>query len=128
MHYEHYSLIDKAKWPFTWFKPVELACNDNGSLFVDEDAVQRLDNLRKLIKKPIFINSAYRNPIYNAKVGGAPMSMHKFGRAFDISLKNHNKFELERLAKQVGFTGFGYYKRFLHIDTGRKRFWGKRWD
>ena len=46
-----------------------------------------LDPLRELIKKPILVNSWYRNPVYNAQVGGAKNSQHTFGEAADIVVK-----------------------------------------
>ena len=127
MFYDSYENVNLNTWPSRYFKPKELASKGDGSLLVDFEALARLEYLRQLIGKPLYINSAYRDPIHNARVGGAPMSMHKFGKAFDISIKNVDKFELERLAKQVGFTGFGYYNTFLHVDTGRARWWGKKW-
>lgn len=129
--YEHYSLInthDPLEWPYLWFTPQELASKGDGSLLVVHDAILKLDDLRGAIGKPIIVSSAYRDPIHNAKVGGAPMSMHKFGRAFDIKLHNHDRAFLARKAEDVGFTGFGFYNSFLHVDTGRKRWWGKKWE
>ena len=37
---------------------------------------------------------------------------------------------MERLAKEIGFMGFGYYRTFLHIDIRRTPAqWGKeKWD
>ena len=46
-----------------------------------------LDPLRELVKKPILVNSWYRNPVYNAKVGGAKNSQHTLGEAADIVVK-----------------------------------------
>tara|TARA_R110000824_G_C15194812_1_gene675151 strand:- start:613 stop:786 length:174 start_codon:yes stop_codon:yes gene_type:complete len=56
------------------------------------------------------------------------MSLHVQGKAADIAIVGQDKKLIERLAKQVGFTGFGYYRTFLHIDLGRPRWWGKKWD
>ena len=126
MFYNHYRDIPKSEWNYKYFTPKEIASKGDNSLLVNGDSLARLDILRDLIGKPLYINSGYRDPIHNARVGGAPMSMHKYGRAFDISIKNVDKFELERLAKKVGFTGFGYYNTFLHVDTGRSRWWGKK--
>lgn len=44
-----------------------------------------LDPLRDLYGKPIHINSAYRSPIVNSKVGGASTSQHVKGEAADIT-------------------------------------------
>ncbi|TAE34641.1 MAG: DUF882 domain-containing protein [Alphaproteobacteria bacterium] len=137
MFFEHYSLIPTNGWQYRYFTPRELASKGDGSLLVNQDAISRLERMREIIGKPLIITSAYRDPIHNAKVGGAPMSMHRFGRAFDISLRtfhpidgrnvelNHNREQLYHAALTAGFTGFGFYATFLHIDTGRRRHWGK---
>ncbi|ANS04747.1 hypothetical protein [uncultured Mediterranean phage] len=53
--------------------------------------------------------------------------MHLFGQAADISIVGRDKHGLKRLAEFEGMTGFGHYRTFLHMDTGRPRFWGE-WD
>jgi len=126
MYYSHFSDSGK-EWALEYFSPVELASNGDGSLKLDIEAGLKLDCLREMMGSPLIVNSAYRDPIYNAKVGGAPMSLHKFGKAFDISIIGIDKFELSKNAKIVGFTGFGYYNSFLHVDTGKPRQWGKIW-
>ncbi len=127
MLYRHYTHIKEQDWPYRFFRPSELACKGNRSLLVNHDAITRLENLRRMIGRPIIITSAYRSPHHNATVGGAPMSLHKSGRAFDVVLSGHDRHLLVDAAKTVGFAGFGYYQHFLHIDTGRIRFWGKTW-
>ena len=114
-------------WPIKYFKPPEIACRGTGEIFVNIDALAKLDYLRSLMNKPLRINSAYRSHYHNARIGGAPFSAHSLrggASAFDINLGEHDKSELIRVAKRVGFTGFGVnYKSFLHIDCGRKRSW-----
>ena len=46
-----------------------------------------LDPLREFIRKPITINSWYRSPEYNKKVGGAKNSQHTQGEAADFVIK-----------------------------------------
>ena len=122
--WSHWSLVDPAEWRWENFSPAELASNGDGSLVVVGYALDILQELRTLMGQPLTINSAYRDPIYNAVVGGAPLSRHKVGDAFDVSIVGLDKWQLEGLAKQVGFEGFGYYNSFLHLDTGGFRSWG----
>jgi uncharacterized protein YcbK (DUF882 family) len=57
-------------------------------------------------------------------VGGGVRSRHKVGDAFDISLRTvKDKTRLISSARRAGFTGLGYYQTFLHVDTGRARWW-----
>lgn len=122
--YNHWSDIPKGLWRWRSFQPQEIASKGNGSIIVDENALDKLQAMRDLVGKPFRITSAYRDPFHNAKVGGSPLSMHKTGKAFDISLGGHDKQGLIAAAKSVGFTGLGVnYKTFLHVDTGRKRTW-----
>jgi zinc D-Ala-D-Ala carboxypeptidase len=43
-----------------------------------------LEEVRKVLGKPVMINSAYRGPEVNAKVGGSKASQHMVGCAADI--------------------------------------------
>jgi uncharacterized protein YcbK (DUF882 family) len=45
---------------------------------------QNLQVLRDEVKRPIRINSGYRSPQHNRKVGGATKSRHVVGDAADI--------------------------------------------
>ena len=66
----------------------------------------------------------YFKPYEIAKVGGAPLSSHLKGHAFDVKLGGRDKEVIHRIAKQCGFTGFGLkYNTFIHIDMGRRREW-----
>ena len=124
VRYSHWSSVPSVEWPYLFFKPVELASKGDGSLLANHPAIQKLEALRRLLGKPVIINSAYRDPIHNARVGGAPMSRHKKGDAFDIALKSQSKQQLIQFAKQAGFTGFGInYRSFVHVDCGPERSW-----
>jgi uncharacterized protein YcbK (DUF882 family) len=74
--------------------------------------------------------SGYRSPVTNALLhanseGVAVHSLHIEGKAIDICVPGRNLAQLRgaALAQQAG--GVGYYPRsgFVHIDTGRVRFW-----
>lgn len=123
--YDHYTKVPKDKWYYKDFSPREIASKGNGSIIVHHEALRKLQIARTIIGKPFTINSAYRDPLHNARVGGAPLSSHKFGHAFDISILNQDKHELLEVCKHVGFTGFGFYEEFLHVDCGKPRTWGK---
>lgn len=81
-----------------------------------------LEAMRLDVARPVRVLSGHRCALHNARVGGAPRSEH-LKLAADISLRGHDPSALRDAAKQAGFTGFGYYSTFLHIDMGRPRVW-----
>ena len=124
MIYEHY-LDAEDEW--TWgpyFSPKEIACRGTGELLVNPQALDILLRARLLADRPFHILSAYRSPVHNAFVGGAPKSAHKDGIAFDISLRGHDRYTLFKQCRDAGFGSFGKYNTFLHVDTRKGRQWG----
>jgi uncharacterized protein YcbK (DUF882 family) len=123
--------VPRHKWPWEHFTPFEMRCKGSGKVGFHPPSMDKLQALRHLLGKPMVITSAYRSPSHNRRVGGASKSQHLKARAFDVVMKGHDPVEFERLARQVGFTSFGYYPNsntpFMHIDT-RKRpaSWGPK--
>jgi hypothetical protein len=126
MLYKHWKDYPQSKWRWSSFSPREMASKREGELMVDEDAMDKLQALRHKLNRPVIITSAYRSRAHNKAVGGAEESLHMQGKAFDIRMDNHDPQEFELVARAVGFSGFGFYPKqgFMHIDTGRSRFWG----
>ena len=118
--------VPETLWRWPNFSPEEIACRGDGTIRINEAALDKLQALREKLGVPLIVHSAYRSPNYNRKVGGAEHSMHLQGAAFDISMTNHDPDAFEAAARAVGFTGFGFYPRqnFMHIDIGRARQWG----
>jgi len=127
--YEHWKQVPRTQsaWAWKFFQPKEMACRGTGKLTVEPRLLSYLDLLRGRFGSPLTVLSAFRTPYHNAFVGGAPLSLHLKALAVDLSIVKQDKRLMERIAKEEGFTGFGYYRTFLHIDLGRKREWGK-WD
>lgn len=86
---------------------------------------------RKVEKQGAFhVISGYRSPATNAKLnssssGVAKRSLHMRGKAIDIRLPGVELRHLRQAALHMHAGGVGYYPRsnFIHIDTGRPRFW-----
>lgn len=55
-----------------------------------------LEAVRALVKKPVHVNSAYRNPEVNRRVGGTPTSAHPMGFAADIVVDGMTAEDLAR--------------------------------
>jgi len=115
----------KKRWPN--FSPREIACRGTGRVALDFKALDNLQALRTKLGAPMVLNSAYRSPEHNKRVGGSKNSLHLQGRAFDCRMDNHDPNAYIAAARSVGFTGFGTYPRqnFTHVDTGRARSWGR---
>ena len=78
----------------------------------------------------IHIISGYRSPATNLsltqKSGGvAKHSLHMDGKAVDIRIPGCDLSQLRRVALAMRVGGVGYYaeSNFVHVDTGRVRFW-----
>lgn len=78
----------------------------------------------------LHIISGYRSPESNAKLhanssGVAKHSMHMEGKAIDIRLPGKDLAQLHKAAMSMKAGGVGYYpeSQFVHMDTGRVRYW-----
>ena len=57
--------------------------------------------------------------------GVAMSSLHVQGRAIDVRLSDVSSSVLRDAAKELSRGGVGYYEEsdFVHVDTGRVRYW-----
>lgn len=117
--YDHWTHYPMDKWRWESFSPQELACRGTGKLAVDERSMDMLQELRNKLGRPIILNSAYRSPEHNKRVGGAKGSLHMKALAYDCRMDNHDPHVFMEAAYAVGFRGIGQYadKGFTHIDT-----------
>ena len=125
--YQHWRNVPTNAWHWPNFSPAEIACRGTGRLLVNAEALDRLQELRVMLGKPMIVTSGYRSPEHNKAVGGAKASKHLDGTAFDISMANHDPAAFIAMARKAGFKGIGTYPRsnFIHIDTGPARNWGE---
>ncbi len=66
---------------------------------------------------PFVINSGYRTTAHNIQVGGVPKSSHTRGWAADTkALTIDQQAAIVRAGREAGFTRFGIYKTFIHMD------------
>lgn len=129
--YDSADQVDMSIWPAAFFSPHELVSKGNGALVVETRALISLDDVRNGMGIPIFVVSAYRDPVHNARVGGAKNSQHKLGKAFDLRTSGMDDWEKEKLVKccqEAGFTSFGGYNNFIHVDNrDDPARWGQEW-
>ncbi|MGE4062880.1 MAG: DUF882 domain-containing protein [Rhodospirillaceae bacterium] len=74
--------------------------------------------------------SCYRSPQTNAALakvsdGVATRSLHMLGAAIDVRIGRINLHDLKNAARSLGAGGVGFYPQsnFVHLDTGRPRYW-----
>ena len=96
-----------------------------------KDLANQLQVIRDYIKEPLGINSAYRSPEHNAKIGGVKNSEHLKGRAADLTSKNFTPKQLSKVIiklindGKIKEGGVGLYNGFVHYDI---RGYKARWD
>jgi len=103
----------------------------NDTTNIDNTLVDLLGAIQKKVgKRRIQILSAYRTERTNKRLrrrypGVAKHSYHIKGQAVDITVKGVSTAKLKRIAKSMNAGGVGYYPThgFVHIDTGRIRYW-----
>lgn len=105
------------------FNEREFACKHCGQISIAQELVQKLQQLRDQLGKPVTVTSGYRCPVHNRNVGGASQSRHMQGQAADIVVPGVSPAQVARAAERVGFGGVGRYNTFTHVDVGPARRW-----
>lgn len=103
------------------FKVKEFACKDASDVvFIAPKLVVILQSIRDYYNKPVTINSGYRTPTYNKKVGGVTFSQHTYGMAADIVVKGEKPEDVAAVARKFlgnNKGGVGIYSTFTHVDV-----------
>lgn len=113
----------------------EFDCNDGSETPCEaqvnlKEVALNLEVLRDYFGKPILINSGYRTPEYNKRVGGSPKSQHLLGKAADIRITGVTPIEIHKAILnliekgKMKQGGVGLYQNFVHYDIrGHKARW-----
>lgn len=107
------------------FDAKEMACKDgNYEMLVSPDLIAILEKIREHFNAPVIINSGYRTPAWNKKVGGASNSYHCKGMAADIYVKGHTTKEVAEYATSImeKYGGIIRYSNFVHIDVRENKY------
>jgi len=123
-----------SSFPWT-FSPSEFACKCGGDCEPDMDRIRHLAWVLHAIRErtggPIRVNSGYRCPEHNAKVGGVANSQHVQSRAADIVVDGANPRDVAAIINmmmiegEIPNGGIGNYSTFTHVDIRHKP---ARWD
>jgi len=108
------------------FSSSEFECPHCHQSPMDPLLISILQIIRNYVKLPIVVNSGYRCPEHNKRVGGVANSQHIFGKAADIYVEGwSNKQLLDviralTVAKKI-YVGYAYIiknsNRAVHIDV-----------
>ena len=117
---------DGGKKLSTNFTVKEFACHDGSdAVLVAPRLVMVLQSIRSRFGAAVTINSGYRTPQYNTKVGGVAHSQHCYGTAADITVNGQTPAAVAAYARQLmpDWGGVGVYsqKGFTHIDVREAR-------
>lgn len=92
---------------------------------------ENLQVLRDYLGLPININSGYRTPQYNKKIGGSALSQHLFAKAADFHVVGYSPKMLALIIEDLIQSGkmvqggIGIYDSWVHYDIRGKK---ARWD
>lgn len=75
--------------------------------------------------RSITVNSWYRDPSSNRRVGGSRDSRHLYGDAVDMTIADLSPKYVQSVLDPDWAGGLGYGKTFTHLDL---RGWKVRWD
>jgi uncharacterized protein YcbK (DUF882 family) len=107
-----------------WFKPVEFDSPDlpgSGEANMSLDLIDKLDQIRDLVGKPLIITSGFRTYAHNKVIGGKPNSAHLRGFAADVFIGNDDTLRLAVLKASisVGIVRFEIAPVHIHLDVDK---------
>jgi len=101
------------------FTREEFDCQVSGTNNMEQEFLQKLDELRAYCGFPFVITSGYRHPTLHPIESRKDVpGTHAQGIAADIKITNAvDRLKLVRAALSLGFTGVGVADDFIHVDT-----------
>lgn len=114
-----------------YFTAAEFACRHCGQAKMDQDFLDRLNEVRERVGFPLVTSSGYRCPKHPVEARKAATGAHTTGKAVDFALDGERAYALLRVAMEMGFKGIGVQQkgsgRFIHLDdwdhTSRPTIW-----
>jgi zinc D-Ala-D-Ala carboxypeptidase len=106
--------------PYKYFTEDELKCQHCGAEGMDEDFMEKIEDLRHDLGFPFKVTSAYRCKDHPIEARKASPGAHESGHALDISIAGEDALRLLHAALEEGMTGIGVNQkgdsRFIHLD------------
>lgn len=100
----------------SYFTKEEMECPCCKELVFNQKLFDKMQALRTIYDKPIYINSWYRCKTHNLQIGSKSKN-HIEGKAVDIAC--HEGLDRHRLLDaifKVGFPRIGIHEWFIHVD------------
>ena len=106
---------------FQFFDREDFACKCGCGLNeIRDDFIRFLDKARERAGIPFVVNSGYRCPENDEKVGGK--GNHTTGTAADIRVRNsHERFLVVNALLNLGAKRVGPAKTFVHVDVNPEK-------
>lgn len=103
---------------FNYFDIEEFDCSETGDNEMSHEFIHLLDELRELCGFPLAINSGYRSPLHSIERAKSRPGTHTEGIAADLAMTSSSQRHiLIGHAYDLGFSGIGVAKTFIHVDT-----------
>ncbi len=119
--------VKECLWLPTWKRCADASDGLDDTVKANlKDLCGKLDKVREFLGKPIMVHVTYRPEKYNALIGGAKNSTHKFGKAMDFHVTGLpcdevRKLLLPKLAdfglRMEDLPGSGW----IHLDTSEPK-------
>ena len=88
---------------------------------IDNLLLDKLQEVRDELNKPVIINSGFRCPTHNTSVGGKITSSHLKGKAADVAtLGSPYRYEILRIFL-TKFNRIGIGADFIHVDVDHEK-------
>ena len=102
---------------FKYFKLEDFDCQETGENEMSTEFIERLDGLRSVCGFPFIVTSGYRSPSHSIEARTETPGQHAQGIAADIKVVGgaQRRLLVEK-ALDMGFTGVGVDKNFVHVD------------
>jgi len=94
---------------------------------IEQGIASKVGLIESSFGKRLIVTSGFRDPIRNARVGGARNSAHTRGNAVDVTFSGNEQDtnKLIEVASAAGIGGIGVYRPgWVHLDTENRRVWG----
>jgi uncharacterized protein YcbK (DUF882 family) len=95
----------------------EFQCRCCGCVKLSPGLLERLEDLREALGRPIIVTSGYRCPAHNRAVGGAARSLHMAGRAADVTAALGEQARVAEIARELWLTEIlpGGRRNYIHL-------------